>query len=120
MEGHFKHKIGDEEVHFFIGNYALERSLEDMDASLSDLAELLNKKFMATLRLFMYHSAEYQAYLDQKDFPFKPMDVHKWIDKTGGVEGKFYKDFSFAMIKALGLIASEPEDEKKSPIQKKK
>jgi len=123
MEGYFKHKIGDKEVEFFIGNYALERSLEEMDASLSDLGELLNKRFMPFIRMFMFYSAEYQALKAGQEFAYTKFDVYEWIDQTGNTEGEFYKKFCVEFIRALGLGNKEEQaerTEKKSLPKSKK
>jgi hypothetical protein len=113
MEGHYNYTIDDKEIEFFIGNYALERSLEDLDASISDLSDLLNKKFMSLIRLFMYYSAEYAALAKDEKFTITKFDVYQWIDKTGGINGEFYSEFSKRLFKALGANTDTDKPAKK-------
>ena len=118
MEGFLSHKIGDKEIKFFIGVYSLEKSLEEMDASLSDLGELLNKKFMPLVRHYIYFSAEYHATeIEGIEFEYSPKDAYKWIDAMGGINSEFYLKFSKAVLKDLGvnMDAKAEEPEKKSP-----
>lgn len=127
MEGYLSHTFKDKDgkeftVPFFIGVYSLEKSLEELDASLSDLGELLNKKFMPLIRLYMFYSAEYMAFKNKQDFPYTKFDVYDWIDQTGGTDGEFYSKFSIELIKALGLTSKEkePEAEQKKSLRKSK
>lgn len=113
MEGHYNYEIDGKPVKFFIGNYALERSLEDLDASISDLSELLNKKFMSLIRLFMFYSAEYAALSANEKFEYTKFDVYQWIDKTNGINGEFYAEFSKRLFKALGASNEEKKSTKK-------
>lgn len=114
MEGYFKHKIGEKEIEFFIGNYSLERTLEELDASLSEIGDLLNKKFMPTIRLFMFFSAEYQALKTGQDFTYTKFQVFEWIDQTGGTEGEFYIKFTREFMRALGLSSKDKEETPKA------
>lgn len=118
MEGFLSHKIGDKEIHFFIGVYSLEKSLEEMDASLSDLGELLNKKFMPLVRLYMFYSAEYQALKNGESFPYTAFDVHSWIDETGGTDGEFYLKFTKTLLQSLGISPKETDEPEKKSIKK--
>lgn len=126
MEGYLSHKFninGNEvEISFFIGVYSLEKCLEEMDASLSDLAMLLNKKFMPMVRLYMYYSAEYQAMKTGQPFPYSKTDVYEWIDGSGGTDGEFYGKFTKSLLISLGVSTKEslePQTEKKSPTKVK-
>lgn len=121
MEGYLSHTFKDKDgndftVPFFIGSYALENSLIELDASLSDLEDLVNKKLLPLIRLYMFYSAEYQAHSTGQAFTFTRIDAYNWIDQTGGIEGEFFFAFSKAVFKDLGLTTNEPEkaEQKKS------
>lgn len=120
-EGELKYKIEGKVIGFFCGTYALEMTLEAMNASLSDLGELLNKRYMSTLRHYMYYSAEYYAtVIKDQEFPYSEKDVFKWIDGTGGIEGEFYQKFNATFMRSMGIRTSDSQttdtSEKKSQI----
>jgi hypothetical protein len=89
-----------------------------MNASLSDLGELLNKRFMPLVRLYMFYSAEYQALKNGEDFPYTPFDVHSWIDETGGTDGEFYLKFTKTLLVSLGISPKETAEPEKKSIKK--
>lgn len=120
MEGELVYKFpaengGEIERRFFFGNYALEQTLEELNASVSDISELLNKKLLPFLRKSIYHAACYPV-LDAGGHPdFTEFDVHKWIDQTGGTNGEFMQAVSKKVFGSLGI-----GDEKKTEVQPKK
>lgn len=123
MEGKLSYKFptedgGEIERHFDFGNYALEMSLEEMDASISDLTELLNKKAFRFLRVFIFHAACYPIIKKGDVVNFTSFDIHEWIDSTGGVNGLFMVEVNRVVLKSLGLI--ETVEEKKSKPNPKK
>lgn len=115
MEGKLRYKIGETEREFDFGNYALEMALEDLDASISDLAELLNRKMMKFLRVFIFHAAAYPVIKKGETLDFTPFDVHGWIDETGGVNGKFIVEVNRVVLKSLGLVQADETEKKRKP-----
>ena len=114
MEGHLTYKIGDTDRVFFFGNYALEETLNHFDASISDISDLLNKKFFTFMRVFIFHAASYPVLKKNEVLDFSALDVHDWIDKTGGATGGLMTASAKEIYRCLGMSA-EPE----SDIQKK-
>lgn len=116
MEGHFSYNIGGEERKFFFGNYALEETLTEFNASVSDMATLLDTKLLPFLRAFIYHAAAYPILKAGNRPDFTPFDVHDWIDLTGGANGDFIIQSSKKIYASLGVGESEEvvQSEKKS------
>ena len=115
MEGNLVYKIGEVERKFFFGNYALEKTLDDFQSSVSDLSELLGTKYLAFFRAFIYHAACYPLLKEGKEIDFVPFDIHEWIDITGGLKGDFLVKSTQHAYKALGLVVSEETQKKSQP-----
>ena len=116
MEGHLTYKIGDVDRQFFFGNYALEQTLSDFDASVSDLSDLLGKQLLPFLRTFMFHAATYTIIKKGEIVDFTEFDVHEWIDVTGGSGGQLIIVVSKEVFRVLGLN-TEVTEQKKSKAE---
>ena len=113
MEGHLTYKIGEVDRQFFFGNYALEQTLNHFDASVSDLPEILGKRLLPFLRMFMFHAASYPILKKGEIVDFTEFDIHEWIDNAGGSSGELIVVVSNQVFRVLGLN-TEVKEQKKS------
>jgi hypothetical protein len=121
MEGNFSYTIDGKARKFFIGTYAVEKSLSAMGASISELTELFSLQYFALLRNMMFYSAEYVCEISETPVDFKPIHMYQWIDQTGGANGEFIQQFTAVMLPAMGInVSDEPAEtpEKKSKPEK--
>jgi hypothetical protein len=117
MEGHLTIKIDGKDMPMFFGNYALEETLTHFDVSITDIGDLLSKKLLPFMRVFIYHAAAYPILKDRGIPEFTEFDVHKWIDDNGGANGELMIKCSKEAFRCLGLI-SGTQDEKKRTLKK--
>ena len=120
----FSYEVDGKKMDFFCGTYCLEKTLEAMQISLTDLHQELNSKFIPTIRHFIYFAAKDAQRLKTErgqaiDFPYEPDDVYSWID-AWGVNGKEVGGFTIRLYKSLLGDSTIQEPEKKSPIVKAK
>jgi hypothetical protein len=117
MEGHLTIKIDGKDMTMFFGNYALEETLTHFDVSITDIGDLLSKKLLPFMRVFIYHAAAYPILKDRGIPEFTEFDVHTWIDDNGGANGELMIQCSKEAFRCLGLI-SGTQDEKKRTLKK--
>jgi len=114
MEGHLTYKIGDTDRVFFFGNYALEETLNHFETSVTDIDPLIKLKYVAFIRIFMFHAASYPI-LKKGEIPdFTELDIHEWIDKTGGILGDLVVNCLSEINRVLGRNNAESDTQKKS------
>ncbi len=117
MEGHLTYKIDGKDVVMFFGNYALEETLTHFDVSITDIGELLAKKLLPFMRVFIYHAASYPILKAGSNPEFLPFDVHEWIDNHGGSNGDLMQKASKEAFRCLGLINEDANKQKKSHLK---
>lgn len=113
MEGHLTYTIKGVERKLFFGNYALERTLDDMGASVTEVSDLLNSRLLPFIRTFIYHAASYPLLKEGKEVDFTSFDIHDWIDSEGGTSGDFIQKASVKIYACLG-VGEGKETQKKS------
>lgn len=118
MEGHLTIKIDGKDVPMFFGNYALEETLAHFDVSITDIGDLLQKKLLPFMRVFIYHAAAYPILKRGEIVDFTEFDIHEWIDKEGGSNGHLMVKCSKEAFRCLGLGSSDEGTEKKRTLKK--
>jgi hypothetical protein len=114
MEGHFSYTINGVERKMFFGNYALEQTLSDMNASVTEVSDILNTKLLPFIRTFVYHAACYPVLKEGKEPDFTAFDIHEWIDSSGGTSGEFIQQASKKIYACLGVGEASETSQKKS------
>ncbi|MFA5243712.1 MAG: hypothetical protein WC380_00290 [Pedobacter sp.] len=113
----FKIPVNGKDMDFHCGTYATEKTLEAMGISLSDIGESLDKKFVPTIRHFIYFSAKDAQRLKTEkgqaiDFPYEPDNVYDWLDEWGGGNSPKVAEFTAKLLVALFGTQEEPEQKK--------
>jgi hypothetical protein len=113
----FKLPVNGQDMDFFCGTYAVEKTLEAMGINLSDVGNSLDSKFVPTIRHFIYFSAKDAQRLKTAkgtaiDFPYEPDDVYDWLDEWGGGNSKNVVEFTAKLLAAL--FGTDSGEEKKS------
>jgi hypothetical protein len=120
----FKIPVKGKDMDFHCGTYATEKTLEAMGISLSDIGESLDKKFVPTIRHFIYFSAKDAQRLKTEkgqaiEFPYDPDDVYDWLDDWGGGDSVKVAEFTAKLLVALFGTQEEPEQKKSQSKAKK-
>ena len=118
----FKLPVNGQDMDFFCGTYAVEKTLEDMGINITDIEQSISNKFIPTIRHFIYYAAKNAQKLktpkgEAINFPYDLDDVYDWLDEWGGGNSANVTLFVRELLAAL-FGNQEPTEEKKS--QKKK
>jgi len=118
----FKLLVNDQEMDFFCGTYAVEKTLEDMGISVTDIEQSISNKFIPTIRHFIYYSAKNAQKLktpkgEAINFPYELDDVYDWLDAWGGGNSQNVTLFVKELLVAL-FGNQEPTEQKKSQAEK--
>lgn len=120
----FKLPVNGQEMDFFCGTYAVEKTLEDMGISVTEIEQSISAKFIPTIRHFIYYSALNAERLKTPkghaiNFPYELDDVYDWLDSWGG--GNSANTALFVRELMVALFGNqEPTEQKKSPAKQKK
>lgn len=112
------------DMDFFCGTYAVEKTLEDMGISVTEIEQSISAKFIPTIRHFIYYSALNAERLKTPkghavNFPYELDDVYDWLDEWGG--GNSANTALFVRELMVALFGNqEPSEQKKSPAKQKK
>lgn len=118
----FKLPVDGKDMDFFCGTYAVEKTLEAMNISITDIQESLASKFIPTIRHFIYFSAMNAQKLktakgEALDFPYDTDDVYNWLDGWGGGNSANVTLFTSKLLSAL--FGTIQEEEPKADTKKK-
>lgn len=118
----FKLPVNGQDMDFFCGTYAVEKTLEDMGISVTDIEQSISNKFIPTIRHFIYYSAKNAQKLktakgEAINFPYDLDDVYDWLDQWGG--GNSANTALFVRELLVSLFGNqEPTEQKKSEAEK--
>lgn len=112
MEGHLTYTIDGVERKMFFGNYALEQTLLEMGASVTEVSDLLNNKLLTFIRTFIYHAYCYPILAKGEQVDITPFTIYSWIDSTGGTNGDFIQKASKCIYTTLGVGESDGKEKK--------
>jgi len=118
----FKLPVNGQDMDFFCGTYAVEKTLEDMGISVTEIEQSINNKFIPTIRHFIYYSAKNAQKLktpkgEAINFPYDIDDVYDWLDQWGGGNSVNVALFVRELLVAL-FGNQEPTEQKKSEAEK--
>lgn len=122
----FKLPVNGQDMDFFCGTFAVEKTLEVMGISVTDIENSISEKFIPTIRHFIYFSAMNAERLKTPkgtamNFPYDPEDVYDWLDAWGGGNSENVVIFTRNLLTALyGNVQSSEPEQKKSPVKPKK
>lgn len=120
----FKLPVNGQDMDFFCGTFAVEKTLEVMGISVTDIENSISEKFIPTIRHFIYFSAMNAERLKTPkgkamNFPYDLDDVYDWLDAWGG--GNSPNTALFVRELMIALFGSQEETEqKKSTVKPKK
>jgi hypothetical protein len=112
------------DMDFFCGTFAVEKTLEDMGISVTEIEQSISAKFIPTIRHFIYYSAMNAERLKTPkghalNFPYELDDVYDWLDSWGG--GNSTNCALFVRELMVALFGNHEETEqKKSQLKSKK
>jgi len=116
----FKLPVNNQEMDFFCGTYAVEKTLEDMGISVTEIEQSISAKFIPTIRHFIYYSAKNAQKLktpkgEAINFPYELDDVYDWLDEWGGGNSANAALFTHNLIYALFGNQESTEQKKSQP-----
>lgn len=119
----FKLPINGQDMDFFCGTYAVEKTLEDMGISVTEIEQSISAKFIPTIRHFIYYSALNAERLKTTkghavNFHYELEDVYDWLDSWGG--GNSANCALFVRELMVALFGNQEETEQKKSQSKSK
>ena len=118
----FKLPVNGQEMDFFCGTFAVEKTLEAMEINIADIQDSISKRFVPTIRHFVYFSAMNAQKLKTSkghslDFNYELDDVYDWMDEWGGGNSANVVLFTSKLLAALFGVQDESEPQKKSQVK---
>lgn len=116
----FKLLVNGQDMDFFCGTYAVEKTLEDMGISVTEIEQSISSKFIPTIRHFIYYSALNAERLKTAkghsvNFPYDLDDVYDWLDQWGGGNSENTALFVRHLLVALFGNQESTEEKKSQP-----